>query len=110
MAIRLPNDKIPQDDDLVAGMTSLRFKSALKPAEQPHKRELLEQQGSHCNGCRAEFKYRDLVVNHVIPVTAGGGWYDIYNLQLLCHRCHQLKGNGTQETLIARLRELGITP
>ena len=37
MAIRLPHDKIPQDDNLVAGMTSLRFKSSLKPAEPPYR-------------------------------------------------------------------------
>ena len=108
MAIRLPHDKIPQDDNLVAGMTSLRFKSSLKPAEPPYKRELFEQQRGRCNGCQTEFEYHDLVVDHIVPVTKGGGWYSLGNLQLLCRRCNEIKANGAQEDLIARLQELGI--
>ena len=107
MAFKPRYDKIPQDDNLVVGLTTLRLKSSLKPAEQPHKRELIEQQGGRCNGCQEEFEARDLVVDHVIPVAKGGGWYHIDNLQLLCRRCNQLKGIGTQEELLARLRENG---
>ena len=107
MAFKIRRDK-PVPEGLVAGIATMRLKKSLKPAEQPHKRELIEQQGCRCHGCQEEFADRDLVVNHVIPVAKGGGWYHIDNLQLLCRRCNQLKGNGTQEHLITRLRELGI--
>ena len=108
MAIRLPHDKIPQDDSLVPGMTSLRFRSSLKPAEPPHKDKLFAQQEGRCNGCQAEFESCDLAVDHIVPLAKGGSWYTVDNLQLLCRRCNQLKGNGTHENLIARLRHLGI--
>ena len=106
MAIKPQHDE-PLPDSLVAGMTSLMLKSSLQPAQPPYKSELFEQQGGRCNGCKLEFKFADFDVDHVIPRAAGGTYY-IDNLQLLCRRCNQLKGNGTQDNLITRLRKLGI--
>ena len=107
MSFRIRRDE-PIPDGLVAGIASRRLKSSLQPAEQPHKCDLFDQQEGRCSGCQEAFEFRELVVDHIIPVAKGGGWYNINNLQLLCRRCNQLKGTGTQEELAARLRELGI--
>ena len=106
MSFRYQRDK-PLPKGLVHGITSIMFESALKPAEPPYKRELFEKQGGRCNGCKLEFEFADFDVDHVIPRAAGGTYY-IDNLQLLCRRCNQLKGDGTQDNLITRLRKLGI--
>ena len=65
------------------------------------------RQEGRCNGCRSEFPFRVLEVDHVIPQRAGGQ-DNIENLQLLCAHCNRVKGDRPQEYLVARLRELGI--
>ena len=30
-------------------------------------------------------------VDHIIPISKGGDWFDGDNLQSLCHECHSLK-------------------
>ena len=50
------------------------------------------QQESRCNGCRSEFPFRVLEVDHVIPHRAGGQ-DNIENLQLLCAHCNRVKGD-----------------
>ena len=47
-----------------------------------------------------------LEVDHIIPQSRGGDHLE--NLQLLCAHCNRVKGDRTQEYLIAQLRELGI--
>ena len=95
------------DDKLAAGLTTLRLKSAEKPAEPPYKRELFEQQEGPCNGCKAKFEFSGLEVDRVIPRVGGGGDH-IENLQLLCGHCNRVKGDRPQAYLVARLREMGI--
>jgi len=60
-----------------------------------------------CNGCRSEFPFRNLTVDHIIPESRGGTEH-IENLQLLCGHCNSVKDDRPQEYLVARLRELGI--
>ena len=71
------------------------------------KRVLFGQREGRCNGCRSEFPFRVLEVNHIIPQRAGGQ-DNIENLQLLFGRCNRVKGDRPQEYLVARLRKLGI--
>ena len=72
-----------------------------------NKHVLFGQQEGRCHGCRSEFPFRVLEVDHVIPQRAGGQ-DNIENLQLLCAHCNRVKGDRPQEYLVARLRELGI--
>ena len=72
-----------------------------------NKHVLFGQQEGRCNGCRSEFPFRILEVDHIIPQSAGGADH-IENLQLLCAHCNRVKGRRPQEYLIARLREMGL--
>lgn len=71
-----------------------------------HREILYRRQGGYCAGCDHHFPSRNLTIDHIVPSSKGGG-DEIPNLQLLCHACNQLKGDGTQEQLIADLRERG---
>ena len=50
---------------------------------------------------------RHLEVDHVIPRSSGGTDH-IENLQLLCAHCNRVKGDRPQESLVARLPEMGM--
>ena len=67
---------------------------------------LYRRQGGYCAGCDHHFQPRNLTIDHVIPRSQGGSG-DISNLQLLCHACNQLKGDGSQEHLMSELRARG---
>ena len=60
-----------------------------------------------CNGCRSEFPFRIMEVDHINPRSAGGADH-VENLQLLCAHCNRVKGDRPQEYLVARLREMGM--
>ncbi len=72
-----------------------------------NKRLLYGQQEGVCKGCRTEFPFRIMEVDHVIPQSRGGTDH-IENLQLLCPSCNRIKGNRPQEYLVARLTEIGM--
>ena len=72
-----------------------------------NKHVLFGQQEGVCNGCRTEFPFRILEVDHVIPQSRGGTDH-LDNLQLLCSSCNRIKGDRPQEYLMARLAELGV--
>ena len=72
-----------------------------------NKHVLFGQQEGRCNGCRSEFPFRILEVDHIIPRSHGGADH-IDNLQLLCAHCNRVKGDRPQEYLVARLREMGM--
>ena len=72
-----------------------------------NKHILFGQQEGRCIGCRSAFEFRHMEVDHVIPRNSGGTDH-IDNLQLLCAHCNRIKGDRTQEYLMARLNELGI--
>ena len=67
---------------------------------------LYRRQGGYCTGCGYHFQPRNLTIDHVAPRSTGGSG-DISNFQLLCDACNQLKGDGTQEELLAELRARG---
>ena len=45
--------------------------------------------------------------DHIEPLQKGGK-NDIHNLQLLCRACNTLKGTGTMDELILKLKKKGI--
>ena len=65
-----------------------------------------EQEG-RCGGCRSHFEFRHFEVDHMIPRSRGGTDH-LENLQLLCGSCNRIKGDRTQEYLMARLAELEV--
>ena len=77
------------------------------PHYRTHKHTLFGQQEGMCNGCKHIFPFRNFTVDHIIAVSRGGIDH-IDNLQLLCGACNSLKGTGTQEELIAKLKQQGI--
>ena len=67
---------------------------------------LYRRQGGYCAGCDHHFQPRNLTIDHIVP-RSQGGIRDISNLQLLCHACNQLKGDGSQGRLMTELRARG---
>ena len=77
-------------------------------ADPDNKKILYGQQEGRCNGCGVLFPYRNLTIDHIVAQNKGGG-NEIENLQLLCGACNSTKGTGTQEELIVKLQESGVT-
>ena len=72
------------------------------------RRTLFRRQKGKCSGCGFAFEFRNLQMDHIVPVTSGGA--DILeNLQLLCAHCNYAKGKRSQEHLSDYLRKIGIT-
>lgn len=77
------------------------------PHYRTHKHTLYGSQEGHCAGCRVLFPFRNLTVDHVVPVSRGGSDH-ITNLQLLCGSCNSTKSTGTHAELIAKLQQQGV--
>ena len=70
---------------------------------------LYGRQGGNCNGCDTHFQYRNLTIDHIVPIAKGGQDVDD-NLQLLCGSCNSMKGSRRDMAeLKATLKDLGIT-
>lgn len=72
-----------------------------------HKHMLYGKQEGICTGCRTMFPFRNMTVDHIIPQAKGGGDHPD-NLQLLCNACNSVKGAGSQEAFVARLKKEGL--
>ena len=72
-----------------------------------NKERLYGKQGGHCNACREHFQMRHLEIDHIQPQSRGGSDH-ISNLQLLCGSCNRIKGDRTQEYLMAVLNDKDI--
>ncbi len=75
------------------------------PNYRTHKHTLFGKQEGLCAGCRIQFPFRNLTVDHIIAETRGGTDHP-ENLQLLCAACNSLKGDRSHEYLLAKLKEL----
>jgi len=54
--------------------------------------EVLRRDGGLCQSCLKDgLVTRASDVDHIVPVAAGGAFYDHDNLQSLCRPCHQAK-------------------
>ena len=69
-----------------------------------NKHVLFGQQEGRCNGCRMDFPFKILTVDHIISQKRGGT-HHMENLQLLCGHCNSIKGDRSQEYLIAQLKK-----
>ena len=74
------------------------------PIYKTHKHTLYGLQEGRCNGCNFHFPFRNFTIDHIVP-QARGGQDHIENLQLLCGACNSMKGTGTMEELIVKLKE-----
>ena len=72
-----------------------------------NKHVLFGQQEGLCNGCGVLFPFRNFTVDHMVPQSRGGTDH-LDNLQLLCGACNSVKGDRSQEHLIARLKDMAI--
>ena len=67
-----------------------------------HKHHLYGIQEGICNGCKIHFPFKNLTIDHIIPLTKGGTHHRD-NLQLLCGWCNSMKGGGSQEEFVAKM-------
>ncbi len=67
---------------------------------------LFGQQEGRCAGCRMDFPFKVLEVDHIVPQSRGGTNH-LGNLQLLCSHCNRVKGDRPQEYLMAQLAGTG---
>ena len=67
------------------------------------KERMWRQQGCACNGCREDWHWKDMTIDHVVPWSKGGPNRQA-NYQLLCPPCNKLKADGTHAELLAKLR------
>ena len=68
------------------------------------KHVLFGRQEGRCGGCKTEFLFRIMEVDHVVPRSRGGSDHP-ENLQLLCPNCNRIKGDRDMAYLVARLGE-----
>ena len=87
--------------------TDIPKRSEKLPNYRTHKHTLFGKQEGLCNGCKTQFPFRNMTVDHIVPQSQGGTDHED-NLQLLCGACNSTKGQGTQAELISRLKVQGV--
>ena len=68
------------------------------------KHDLYGRQEGKCTGCKFDFQFKIMEVDHVVPQSRGGSDHP-ENLQLLCPNCNRIKGDRDMAYLKARLKE-----
>ena len=74
----------------------------IEPVSSAIKRQLYEEQKRLCNGCGTKMLILNLEIDHKIPKSRGGDYYE--NYQLLCSNCNRVKGNRPMEYLLCKIR------
>lgn len=87
--------------------TDIPKRSEKLPNYRTHKHTLFGKQEGLCNGCRTQFMFRNMTIDHIVPQSQGGTDHKD-NLQLLCGACNSTKGQGAQAELISRLKAQGV--
>ena len=87
--------------------TDIPKRSEKLPNYRTHKHTLYGKQEGLCNGCKTQFPFRNMTVDHIVPQSQGGTDHED-NLQLLCGACNSTKGQATQAELISRLKVQGV--
>lgn len=77
------------------------------PPYRTQKQTLFGRQWGQCAGCDLSFPPGMFDIDHIVP-QAKGGTDHLDNLQLLCTRCHRLKGTKSQPEFIAILKREGL--
>ena len=93
-------------DRLVTARTDIPRRTDID-APIPYRKQkhvLFGRQEGRCAGCKVEFLFRIMEVDHVVPRSRGGG-DNVANLQLLCPNCNRIKGDRDMAYLVARLGE-----
>ncbi len=67
------------------------------------KHTLYDRQEGVCSGCKLKFEYRHFEIDHIMPVSKGGG-DNIENLQLLCNHCNRIKSSNAMSYLVRYLK------
>lgn len=83
------------DIDL-CGECSFHYKEA-RYKKHCLKCDLFKKQKGRCVYCGKKFEYRELQIEHKIPVSRGGPIDDPKNIQLACSTCNKQKGTMTDE-------------
>ena len=77
------------------------------PPYRTQKQTLFGRQWGKCAGCQHSFDPGQFDIDHKIP-QAKGGTDHLDNLQLLCARCHRMKGTKSQAEFVALLKREGL--
>ena len=114
-AVKLVNVRLQQSmgglfhNRLVTSRTDIPRRTDIDapPNYLQNKHQLYGQQEGRCSGCRGDFAFRHLEVDHHFPQSRGGTDH-IENLQLLCGWCNRVKGDRDMPYLVAQLADMGI--
>ncbi len=90
----------------VTEATNVSTKGFRDPKYRVHKRYWFGQQEGQCKGCKKEFHFNEMTVDHIVPKSKGGA-NEFDNLLLLCEPCNSLKADNTMDDLYAALEKQG---
>ena len=71
------------------------------------KSKIRARDGCRCNHCKKPFRFKELTVDHILPLVRGGE-STIDNLQLLCNPCHREKSAREQAEFGPGRKEEGL--
>jgi len=84
------SQRLGVDDDAYQALLSVpNRKKKARRISSSKRLKVFERDGWRCRFCGAQ---SNLVIDHIFPVSKGGG-NQFENLQTLCKNCNELKGN-----------------